>query len=128
MAVFISLLALGTTLYGWGWKARKQTETLNGFGVRMEKVEKEQERSRERDTQWLLSLERVLESNRQLVASVGEARGLSIQCQVDMENATEKIRDEIKNMVASIHASDIAAETRMTRVETEVRLMREMRS
>lgn len=124
----LSILALAGVIYGWGWKARQQTETINGLGERVKTVEDAQKRSAERDTQWVLSLERVLEHNKQLVLAVGEAKGAAAACEEDMLEATQDIRNQINYLVRTINESDVKAEGRMASMETELRLLRQQRA
>lgn len=91
---------------------------LNGFGDRLSTVEREQTASRERDTQWLLSLERLTTVNTQLVKEVGKATASADACERDMLEATQDIRLQISDLARSV-------EGRMASVETELRLMRE---
>lgn len=87
---------------------------LNGYGERLANVERDLTASRERDQQWLISLERLTAVNVALTKEVGHAVSAADACERDMLEATQDIRTQINDLGKGLVA-----------VETELRLARE---
>ena len=112
------IFSVGAVILGWG----KLLEKLNGYGERLNIVEKNQGEARVHRQELQRNLDRVLDQHQTMLERLSEARQTSEKCNEDVQDVAINIGARIDAVSRDINAMNLSLSQRIRAVETVLKI------
>lgn len=118
VALFGGIFSVGAVVLGWG----KLLEKLNGYGGRLQEVEKAQEESRGHRQALQRQVDRILDQHETMISQLGEAKRSSERCNEETQDMAISIGSKIDEMRRDVNTMNLQLSQRIKAVETVLKL------
>jgi hypothetical protein len=112
------VFSVGAVILGWG----KLLEKLNGYGERLNTVEKNQGEARIHRQELQRNLDRILDQHAVMLERLSEAKSTSERCDDDMQEIAINIGSRLDTVQRDINGMNLQLSQRLRAVETVLKI------